>query len=130
MSLNARHVIKKLKNITKIKSDNELAKALGVSPNTIAMWKSRNTLNYPSIIAYCDDKEVDLNRVLSTRENSFLESTPKSTPKSTPNYVNLLNDLIKQSPEIVNIKKELSDMLKILNQVSAIVHKEDTVTKD
>lgn len=59
MSQNANKIIDRLKKGLSIKTDSALAKHLGVKPNTISAWKSRNSINYDLIFAKCDDLRKD-----------------------------------------------------------------------
>ncbi len=71
-------VIKKLKSLLGIKTDLELAKLINVKPNTISSWKSRETLQYDTIIELCKQRNIDLNDVFFHRyEVSFNNGNDK-----------------------------------------------------
>lgn len=59
----AKGVIKRLKELLKIKTDLELATILGVKPNTISSWKKRNSLQFETIIELCKENNIDLNEL-------------------------------------------------------------------
>lgn len=59
MSQNVKKIIERLKKGLSIKTDSALAKHLGVKPNTISAWKSRDSINYDLIFAKCDDLRKD-----------------------------------------------------------------------
>ena len=46
MSQNVNKIIDRLKKGLSIKTNSALAKHLGLKPNTIPAWKSRNSINY------------------------------------------------------------------------------------
>ncbi len=59
MSQKVNKIIDRLKKGLAIKTDSALAKHLGVKPNTISAWKSRDSINYDLIFAKCDDLRKD-----------------------------------------------------------------------
>lgn len=70
-------VIQKLKKALKIKRDIQLSHVLKIRPNTISTWKKRNTLDYPAVIAVCQEYDLDLNEILlekRARKSNDLEN--------------------------------------------------------
>jgi len=61
---NANNVIRRLKNMTDCKRDFQLAKLLNVSPTTLSTWKSRDSLDFKTVIDFCVERNFDLNEVL------------------------------------------------------------------
>lgn len=59
--LDATAVLKRLKKILGIKTDLQLSILLDVKPNTISSWKKRDSLQYESLIAICQENKIDLN---------------------------------------------------------------------
>lgn len=51
-SLDVKNILKRFKKVHGIKTDAELARILGVKPNTIAMWKVRNYIDMNLLIAH------------------------------------------------------------------------------
>ncbi|MEM7009097.1 MAG: LexA family transcriptional regulator [Thermodesulfobacteriota bacterium] len=58
-SHNASLLISKLKQYYSFGNDKELADFLGIAPNTLASWKSRNSLDWPLIFAKCEDVSME-----------------------------------------------------------------------
>lgn len=54
-------ILLKLKSVFGAKTDTQLAEYLGIKQNTVSTWKTRGSLDYPIVIAKCDNKNVDLN---------------------------------------------------------------------
>lgn len=62
------YFLSRLKSALKMSSDAELASFLGLSPQAISSWRSRNTINFDIIIAKCVD--VDLNWLVRGNTNT------------------------------------------------------------
>lgn len=58
-SQNAIIILDRLKEAYNITTDTELASFLGVKQNTVASWRSRNTVDYSLIISKCDNISLD-----------------------------------------------------------------------
>ncbi len=58
-SQNATLIIAKLKQYYSFGNDKELADFLGIAPNTLASWKSRNSLDWSLIFAKCEDISME-----------------------------------------------------------------------
>ena len=58
-------VFDRLKTAKKLLFDADLARALGVPPKKLAVWKVRNTVPYEEIIAYCRESDLNLEWVLT-----------------------------------------------------------------
>lgn len=56
-------LVERLKAYFQVDTDYALAEKLGVKANTISTWKNRDTIDYPLILAKCDN--VNLNWLLS-----------------------------------------------------------------
>jgi len=65
-------VIARLKRVFDVSTDSELAEYLGVRQNTISSWKSRGSIDYPLVIAKCDN--VDLNWLFGMGEEKKSEN--------------------------------------------------------
>lgn len=72
-------IIERLKNAYNLKTDAKLAEFLGIKSNNVAMWKTRNTLDYQLIITKCND--IDLNWLFTGKEAPKSESTDIEDPR-------------------------------------------------
>lgn len=68
--LHANEIILKLKQLLGYKTDLELAKLMGVKPNTISSWKTRNTLQFETVIEICKQNKIDLNELFLSNPNA------------------------------------------------------------
>lgn len=75
-------ILNKIKSYYKIKSDAIFASFLGIKPNTLANWRTRNTLDYSIVITKCVD--IDANWLL-TGEGDMIKKTD-----SYKNHSNIL----------------------------------------
>ncbi len=51
----------------RIKTDLEVSKLFGVSPNTISIWKARNTMNYQKLIIICAKNNIPVDSVVEEK---------------------------------------------------------------
>ena len=58
-------ILDKLKRLKGFKNDAELARALGVQPNTVSTWRSRKAMSYDSVIQFCEQEGIDVQLVLT-----------------------------------------------------------------
>ncbi|MEJ5143969.1 helix-turn-helix domain-containing protein [Sphingobacterium sp. MYb388] len=58
------------------KNDAEFARFLGIKPNSLANWYSRNTFNYETLFTKCDDIRAEW---FFTGEGSMLKAEKTST---------------------------------------------------
>ncbi|RAV27460.1 helix-turn-helix domain-containing protein [Sinomicrobium soli] len=63
MAVKVENVLRKIKDFLSLKTDIELAVLLGVKPNTIATWKSRNSMDYQRVIDICREYRIDINEL-------------------------------------------------------------------
>lgn len=84
--IDIKNIISRLKSALQIDTDMKLAEFLDVKQNTISIWKSRKTLNYPLIISKCDN--IDLNWLFTGEGQPF-----KKNSYSEPNApIDLVQD--------------------------------------
>lgn len=61
----ASDVISRLKSELKIDTDAELCRLMNISTANLANWKSRGYLNEKPIVAFCVQRQIDLNWILT-----------------------------------------------------------------
>jgi len=71
-------VFNRIKVLYQLKNDSDLARFLGVNPNTLAMHRKRGRLDYDKVIAVCAD--ADLNWVF--RGNVVTDAVEAYDPAS------------------------------------------------
>lgn len=75
-SQNATVVLNRLKHAYNIKTDSDLAALLGVARNTISTWRTRDSVDYSSIFAKCE--QINLNWLITGEGEIFKTKTPKN----------------------------------------------------
>lgn len=63
MSQNANDILLRVRELINLKTDKELCNLLEIKHNTLSSWKKRNTLDFPKVIALCEEKNLNLNYV-------------------------------------------------------------------
>lgn len=69
-------ILNKIKSHYGFKNDAEFARFLGIKPNSLANWYSRNTFNYETIFTKCDDIRAEW---FFTGEGPMLKNEESST---------------------------------------------------
>ena len=104
-------IIRNIKNSLGFKNDTEFAKFLGIKPQTLATWYTRNTFNLELIYAKCEN--IDANYLLTGEGKMFRNSSENATeekekPTKTTQYYEEINTyLLKRVKEL---EEELSDL--------------------
>ncbi len=75
-------ILNRIKEKEKIRSNADLAKLLGVKPNTLSNWYHRGSLDYDLIFTKCEG--VNLNWLINGREPMRLEEEEKPSAVSDP----------------------------------------------
>lgn len=125
-SHNVNIMVKRLKRHLKIKSDYELSTYLGLSRNTISMWKQRKSFDYDLIMAKCPDISIDYlltgvqpelmserNRILNYYQIPLMQIDVNQQPIINEEQIqkNTGNKIAELEDEIKNIYKILSEKL-------------------
>jgi len=58
-------IIDRIKKYKGFKTDTELANHLKIKPNTVATWRSRNSIPFGKIIAFCESNSVSLDYIVA-----------------------------------------------------------------
>ncbi|NPV35104.1 MAG: hypothetical protein HPY80_00390 [Bacteroidales bacterium] len=112
-------IIERLKTYFQIVTDIELAKILGIKPNTISTWRNRNSIDWNLIFAKCEN--INLNWLL-TGEGSMLRtednqikpansSTSASSPSETCPYCFIKDKLISSQQATIDAQKKTIKLL-------------------
>ncbi|PKP20742.1 MAG: hypothetical protein CVU04_03290 [Bacteroidetes bacterium HGW-Bacteroidetes-20] len=106
-------IIRNIKIAFGFKNDTEFAKYLGITPQTLASWNSRNMFNLELIYAKCEN--IDANYLLTGEGQMFRNSSENSPNKSTSHLISgdncdeLIKYLLKRikdlEEEAVELKK-------------------------
>lgn len=99
-------IIDKLKDHLGIKKDGDFAKYLGIQPNTLSNWRSRNTFNIDIISQRCEFVNYDW---LLTGNGEMLKSSCNKVEKQNINCQEKCN-------EVQNLKIRIADMEKLLEE--------------
>lgn len=105
-------ILNRIKGWFDISTDAELADLLGVKQNTISSWRSRGSIPYKKIIAFCKKHDID--------KNHFFEGDPKAEKSNLSNEISdlaqILSDLKDKDLARFNMMKSLIvDYKKVLN---------------
>ena len=82
------------------------AEKLGIKPQALAMWETRNTLNYDIIFTNCENLSA---KWLLTGEGEMIESAPKNSPEDSKTITELLDRVEKLSAENAVLKYRLNE---------------------
>ena len=97
-------ILEKLKKIYKFDNDSQLARFLGIRPNTLSTWKSRDTIDYKLIIAKCN--EVSLSWLFSGEGPIYLSDIEANISSETRIDLDDIRELI----EVVEAVFEKNDL--------------------
>jgi transcriptional regulator with XRE-family HTH domain len=91
-------VLERIKVLKNIKKDADLAKMLGVEPNTVTTWRKRGSLPYEKIIAFCEREKVSLDALFMGEGRIEAMSAQVETPGKGAVYD---RDLLREVVEVV-----------------------------
>lgn len=94
-------VIARLKILTKTDTDTGLAGALGISPQTLSSWKSRESTPYAICVDLAESRKVSLDWILMGEGSD--------TPIESPNQGSDLQEFTRAEAEMVELFRELSE---------------------
>lgn len=108
-------IINRIKSAYHFKNDAELANFLGIAPNTLTNWKSRNSIDYDLIFTKCVDLNYDWlitgrghihRQIEENKPLSNILAQPIGDNKNIDKIENenlLLKELIKEKERTINI---------------------------
>ena len=108
--INFLQIIEKIKEITKLDKDKDLAKLLNATPENFSRWKTRNSIPYEQLIYFSNEHNIDLNWLLSDKGEKYLNNYEN---KEIQNIIKLLEYAPKKYIDI--IKEELENMKNIVD---------------
>ena len=84
----------------------KFAEKLGIKPQTLSGWETRNSLDYDLIFVKCENLSA---KWLLTGEGEMLESAPKNSPEDSKTITELLDRVEKLSAENAVLKYRLNE---------------------
>lgn len=84
----------------------KFAEKLGIKPQTLSGWETRNSLDYDLIFVKCEDLSA---KWLLTGEGEMLESAPKKSSEDSKTISELLDRVEKLSAENAVLKYRLNE---------------------
>lgn len=115
--MNRRLMLDQIKTHYKFKSDTEFAQHLGITPQNLSNWKSRNTFDAQLIYTKCEDVDPEwlltgkgeMLKTVKKEEPPEEEASEKEVPELQKKIIDLQNFQIEQlKKEIDRLKKELA----------------------
>lgn len=69
-------ILDSIKVLKGLKTDAQLARLFSVKPNVLSTWRSRNTVPYKELIAFCEQEGLNLSAILSGKGPLRYEKRP------------------------------------------------------
>lgn len=112
-SQNALFVLLRLKELSNLKHDLQLAQLLDIRPTTLSTWKKRDSLDYKLIVDFCVRMGYDLNYV-------FLGKTSDATQIEP--LAQLLIDQVKKQfgNELDELRRSQADVLEMVDKIKTM----------
>jgi len=84
-----RYFLNKIKDETGIKTDKELAGAMGVKYGTLTKWVARNSVPKESMIEFVVSRGIDLNQLFADEKKEIVEqyTSGSSVPRLTKSVI-------------------------------------------
>lgn len=105
-------IFSRMKRVLGLQKNKDLAEKLGVAPNILGTWKTRNTIPYELILSKC--KEWDLNPMQFFFDTNYLHN---AVYESSPEYGN--NGNCASCKSLKNECSELRGQVKLLRELLA-----------
>lgn len=97
-------ILKQIKEFKNFKTDGEFADFLGITPQVLSNWKSRNTFDVELLYTKCEF--INPEWLLTGRGEMLKDSVAETAPPAPP-------DLLLAQREIIDLQK---DKIKLLEQ--------------
>ena len=90
-------------------TDKELAETLGIKKATLSNWRTRNSIDFPLVLSFCD--HINIAWLITGRgEPNNLESTKPSLVVESGNNDKLLDRVVEQAEEIGRLKERIAQL--------------------
>lgn len=112
--MDKRLMLNKIKEYYKFNSDSDFAKYLGITPQNLSNWKSRNTFDAELIYTKCED--INPEWLLTGKGEMLKKDSEKKTPEepsqvlSVPELQQIVIDM--QKREINRLQNEIDQLKK------------------
>ena len=116
-------ILDKIKKQKGLRTDKELANLLKIQPNTISTWKTRGTIPYKTLVAYCEQEGVDIKDLLSDEgmekkascpeqdRQKFYVADSRSTIYTTKPTIGKIVEMLEEMPD-----DDLREVLRFLEK--------------
>ena len=109
---NITHIIDRLKKLKGFKSDTDVARALDMKRTALSSHKTRDSIPFPNLYAFCNTEGVSLDWLLTgegpkCRDESINKVGKRqvSAGSSSPPNLDLMREVIEDVEELFNKKK-------------------------
>ncbi|HBX45525.1 helix-turn-helix domain-containing protein [Limibacterium fermenti] len=111
--INKSQILDRLKEAYNLAGNSELARFLGVAPNTITNWYKRNSIDYDLVFTKCVD--IDLTWLITGKESKLAKEKTSSllfpeNTKTNETTKELINKICDLSAENAILKKENEEL--------------------
>lgn len=115
----ANEILDEIRNVLGLNSDTALGGLFGVKQSTVASWRTRNSIPYDEIIAFCVEEGMSLDKLLLGKGTDEININQPSLPKISPlekSKLRLLNALIRVVNEGDEMKfKAIESLLDLID---------------
>jgi len=112
-------LIDKIKVLENVSNDKDVAKILGVKPDTLSQWKKRNKIPYAELIKYCSLQNVNLDSIFKNNQKMTSNGNIVNNSNMIGN-INNSNIVIKNNSqypkEVTNLEDEMLECYRTLDK--------------
>lgn len=117
--MNTELIINRLKEAKKITTDAQLATVLGVKPNTLSTWKTRNSLDLELIFSKCEDISLDW-LIFGRGDMFYSQNREQTTPSGSSDTYKAIADERERTIKVLQDTNK--NLLEEIQQLRAYVH--------
>jgi len=96
---NVIEIIDRIKEITNLKEDKEVATILSMTQANLSRSKSRNSIPYKHIMRYCQDHAINTNWVFFGHGGMYLSDCSEHNASRSKDLIRQILDVVKDLPE-------------------------------